>query len=248
MRAPGFVAQRLSLSHAGDVAGSVEIAGIRRGLPSTANFERHRYRLADGTLLGERSSAQRGFWLRAFIAVQPLHFAQYQWLGPGWSAALRGLHLAMGLGACLLCASGLYLWLQRRASAPDARVRLFEPGFLCRPGGRVAPAGAATRPSELLAGPWPGRLFLVLWAAAGLAALLLPGDWPLARGLLGVAGLACLAAAVAHLAPWLMRGRLPALGPDLTLILCGALLIRHAWMQARAAATRPPRVTGDHHA
>ncbi len=71
-----------------------------------------------------------------------------------------------------------------------------------------------------------------------LAALLLPGDWPLARGLLGVAGLACLAAAVAHLAPWLMRGRLPALGPDLTLILCGALLIRHAWMQARAAA--PP--------
>ncbi|HBO6306405.1 TPA: PepSY domain-containing protein, partial [Pseudomonas aeruginosa] len=99
VRAPGFVAQRLSLSHAGDVAGSVEIAGIRRGLPSTANFERHRYRLADGTLLGERSSAQRGFWLRAFIAVQPLHFAQYQWLGPGWSAALRGLHLAMGLGA-----------------------------------------------------------------------------------------------------------------------------------------------------
>ncbi|MBW6173289.1 hypothetical protein KZ865_32525, partial [Pseudomonas aeruginosa] len=47
----------------------------------------------------------------------------------------------------------------------------------------------------------------------------------------------------------LMRGRLPALGPDLTLILCGALLIRHAWMQARAAAPPAhPRVTGDHHA
>ncbi|MBW6194757.1 PepSY domain-containing protein, partial [Pseudomonas aeruginosa] len=30
VRAPGFVAQRLSLSHAGDVAGSVEIAGIQR--------------------------------------------------------------------------------------------------------------------------------------------------------------------------------------------------------------------------
>ncbi|HEB4016190.1 TPA: PepSY domain-containing protein, partial [Pseudomonas aeruginosa] len=197
VRAPGFVAQRLSLSHAGDVAGSVEIAGIQRGLPSTANFERHRYRLADGALLGERSSAQRGFWLRAFIAVQPLHFAQYQWLGPGWSAALRGLHLAMGLGACLLCASGLYLWLQRRASAPDARVRLLQrlsQGFCA---GLVAAAallllGLQLAPSELLAGPWPGRLFLVLWAAAGLAALLLPGDWPLARGLLGVAGLACL--------------------------------------------------------
>ncbi|WP_202595541.1 PepSY domain-containing protein, partial [Pseudomonas aeruginosa] len=179
VRAPGFVAQRLSLSHAGDVAGSVEIAGIQRGLPSTANFERHRYRLADGALLDERSSAQRGFWLRAFIAVQPLHFAQYQWLGPGWSAALRGLHLAMGLGACLLCASGLYLWLQRRASAPDARVRLLQrlsQGFCA---GLVAAAallllGLQLVPSELLAGPWPGRLFLVLWAAAGLAALLLP--------------------------------------------------------------------------
>ena len=137
------------------------------------------------------------------------------------------------------------------AGRPRTALAAPEPGFLCRPGGggRVAPAGAATRPSELLAGPWPGRLFLVLWAAAGLAALLLPGDWPLARGLLGVAGLACLAAAVAHLAPWLMRGRLPALGPDLTLILCGALLIRHAWMQARAAAPPAhPRVTGDHHA
>ncbi len=160
----------------------------------------------------------------------------------------------MGLGACLLCASGLYLWLQRRASAPDARVRLLQrlsQGFCA---GLVAAAallllGLQLAPSELLAGPWPGRLFLVLWAAAGLAALLLPGDWPLARGLLGVAGLACLAAAVAHLAPWLMRGRLPALGPDLTLILCGALLIRHAWMQARAAAPPAhPRVTGDHHA
>ncbi|MBW6233071.1 PepSY domain-containing protein, partial [Pseudomonas aeruginosa] len=54
---------------------------------------------------------------------------------------------------------------------------------------------------------------------------------------------------IAHLAPWLMRGRLPALGPDLTLILCGALLIRYAWMQARAAAPPAhPRVTGDHHA
>ncbi|WP_181923433.1 hypothetical protein, partial [Pseudomonas aeruginosa] len=38
-------------------------------------------------------------------------------------------------------------------------------------------------------------------------------------------------------------------GPDLTLILCGALLIRYAWMQARAAAPPAhPRVTGDHHA
>ncbi|KAB0684595.1 hypothetical protein F6X67_33245, partial [Pseudomonas aeruginosa] len=50
-------------------------------------------------------------------------------------------------------------------------------------------------------------------------------------------------------APGALAHARPALGPDLTLILCGALLIRHAWMQARAAAPPAhPRVTGDHHA
>ncbi|MGI0699762.1 PepSY domain-containing protein, partial [Pseudomonas aeruginosa] len=44
-------------------------------------------------------------------------------------------------------------------------------------------------------------------------------------------------------------GRLPARGPDLTLSLWGGLLIRHTWLQARAAAPPAhPRVTGDHHA
>ncbi|EAZ54532.1 hypothetical protein PACG_03131, partial [Pseudomonas aeruginosa C3719] len=210
---------------------------------------------------GRRRPARRAQLGAARVLAARLHRRAAVAFRPSTSGSGRagpprcaGLHLAMGLGACLLCASGLYLWLQRRASAPDARVRLLQrlsQGFCA---GLVAAAallllGLQLVPSELLAGPWPGRLFLVLWAAAGLAALLLPGDWPLARGLLGVAGLACLAAAVAHLAPWLMRGRLPALGPDLTLILCGALLIRHAWTQARSAAPPAhPRVTGDHHA
>lgn len=68
-----------------------------------------------------RGGRLRGFWLRAFIAAQSLHFALYQWLGLGLSSALRGLHLLMGLGACLFYISSLYfLWLQQRASAPAA--------------------------------------------------------------------------------------------------------------------------------
>ena len=253
-RVPGFVAQRLTLTHAGDRQGSVEIAGVSRGVPSTANFERHLYRLADGVWLGDRSAADRGFWLRAFIAVQPLHFAQYQWLGPGWSSVLRGLQLAMGLGACLLCASGLYLWLQRRAAAADRRVPLLWRSGQGVCGGLVVAASALLlalqlAPPAARAGAWPGLLFAGLWLAAGLAALAGPRDWPLTRLLSGLAGLACLAAAVAHLIPCLFHGHWPAAPVDLWLLFCGVLLCRHAWMLARAsAASAHPRVTGDLHA
>lgn len=253
-RAPGFTAQRLTLSHADDAQGSVEIAGLQRGLLSTANFERHRYRLADGTSLGERSAAQRGLWLRAFIAVQPLHFGHYQWLGEGWSSLLRGLHLIMGLGASLLCASGLYLWLQRRGSTASGRVlvllRLSH--GICA--GLVAAAGILLlvlqlAPPAMLAGPWPGRVFVGVWLAAVLAASLLPRRLLLSHWLLGSAGLACLAAVAIHLGSWIGHGRPPALGCDLTLFLSGVLLIRHTWLQVRRALpSAHQRITGDQHA
>lgn len=251
-RAPGFTAQRLTLSHADDVQGSVEIAGIQHGLPSTANFERYRYRLVDGTSLGERSAAQRGLWLRTFIAVQPLHFAQYQWLGAGWSSLLRGLHLVMGLGASLLCASGLYLWLQRRKSIASARALQRLSQGICA--GLVAAAGLLLlvlqlAPPAMLVGPWPGWAFAGVWLAAVLAASLLPRHWPVSHGLLGCAGLACLAAVAVHQGRWVGQGRVPALGCDLTLFLCGVLLIRHAWVQVRRALpSAHPLITGDHHA
>ncbi|WIX32324.1 PepSY-associated TM helix domain-containing protein [Salinicola sp. JS01] len=252
-RSPGFVAQRLTLVHADDVAGSVEVAGIQRGLPSSANFERHRYRLADGTLLEERSSAQRGAWLRAFIAVQPLHFARYQWLGPGWSAVLRGLHLTMGLGACLLCATGLYLWLQRRRAASAARVTLLLHLSQGVCAGLVTAAALLLLalqllPQGMLGGPWPSRLFFGVWFACVLAALVPIKGWTPMPWLLGSAGLACLAAVILHLGLWLAHGRLPALGPDVTLLCCGVLLTRHVWTQTRAARSfSHSRVIGDHH-
>lgn len=250
-RVPGFIAQRLTLVHAGDRQGSVEIAGVSRGVPSTANFERHLYRLADGAWLGDRSATDRGFWLRAFIAVQPLHFAQYQWLGPGWSSVLRGLQLAMGLGACLLCASGLYLWLQRRARTADRRVPLLWRLGQGVCGGLVLAAAALllalqVAPPAVRAGAWPGLLFAGLWITAGLVALAGPRDWPLARVLSGLAGFACLAAAGAHLISCFARGHWPAAPVDLWLLLCGVLLCRHAWMLTPASAH--PRLTGDLHA
>ena len=147
VRAPGFVAQRLSLSHAGDVAGRETPVG--RQVAGAFQLEALAAHLAaaDVERIVGRPRMVRVF-LRIVLQVDAerrqrqvqaavgqfaldpgfvgLAFHRAQRLGPGWSAALRGLHLAMGLGACLLCASGLYLWLQRRASAPDARVRLLQ--------------------------------------------------------------------------------------------------------------------------
>lgn len=250
-RMPGFTVQRLKLNHWGDRQATVDIAGINRGLPSTANFERHLYRLADGVWLGDSSAAERGFWLRAFIAVQPLHFAQYQWLGPGWSDVLRGLHLMMGLGACLLCASGLCLWLQRRASAGSRRASVLLRLSVGVCAGLPAAAAILLLFLQLLppaprAGTWPGTLFWSVWGTTGLAALILPRRWPLPRALLGIAGLACLTAAARHLYVWLGRGQWPPLAPDLLLTLCGVLLCWHA--ARRSALSTHSRVTGEHHA
>ncbi|MQU34940.1 PepSY domain-containing protein, partial [Pseudomonas helleri] len=48
-----------------------------------------------------------------FIAVQPLHFADYRWVPVGGSL-LRAVHFGMALAAAGLVLSGLYLWLERR--------------------------------------------------------------------------------------------------------------------------------------
>ncbi|MGV4897679.1 PepSY-associated TM helix domain-containing protein, partial [Burkholderia pseudomallei] len=121
-RAPAFRAEVLALHHWGDANASVEIAGTAAGLPSTALFERHLYRAADGQWLADATSRGRGVWLRAFIAVQPLHVARYGWAGTA-GGGLRALHFLMGVAACVLCATGLLLWIERRHAHGDARAR-----------------------------------------------------------------------------------------------------------------------------
>lgn len=105
---PEFDTEVLTLSHWGDANATLTIAGTRAGQLSTAVFEKYRYRAVDGALLEADSAHGRGFWLQAFVAVQPLHFAQY---GGGFVTLL---HFLGGLGAALLAASGTAMWLERR--------------------------------------------------------------------------------------------------------------------------------------
>ena len=148
---PGFHAQVLTLSHWGDANATLTIAGTRDGQLSTAVFEKYRYRAEDGELLKADSARGGGFWLQAFVAIQPLHYAQY---GAGFVTLL---HFLGGLGAAVLAASGTAMWLERR------RLR-----------------GIAGRGTEALRGLALGSCggLLVAAAALMLVTALVPTSWP----------------------------------------------------------------------
>ncbi|WP_413205723.1 PepSY-associated TM helix domain-containing protein [Rhodospirillum sp. A1_3_36] len=242
---PGFTAQRLTINHGDDAAGTVEIGGIQRGLLSTSHFEAHVYRFADGALIAEKSATDHGPWTRTFIAVQPLHFADYSWLGRDWASWLRGVHLTAGLLACLLCASGLHLWGLRRHRAKTWSAvvlpRLVE--GVC--GGLVA--AAAVLLLSVQAMPLRGAgdrglawVFWCVWGAGVLLSLCLPRRWSLFPLYLGLAGGACLLAVGLHVEAWLGAGAWPPLAVDMTLLSCGAVLFRFFLGVARKASSPHP--------
>lgn len=230
---PGFVAQSVALHRWGEPQAWVEVAGIQPGLPSTAVFERHAYRGADGWPLGGSSASGRGFWVQAFIAVQPLHFADYRWL-PQAAPLLRALHFCMALAAAMLVLSGLYLWLERRRTRAGAGwqvlLRLVVGGcggllvacalLLCA----AALANLGLIPRQGLGGWFWGGWSASLLLACGLP----PRRQPLAL-LLSVAGLAFLGAGVLHLGASLNPLNLAVWPIDLVLSLGGASALWAAW-------------------
>lgn len=244
-RFAGFTVRRVTISHGGDEAATVEVGGITRGLLSTELFEKHLYRMADGALLSTRSATDHGPWTRAFIAVQPLHFADYTWLGSGWSGWFRGLHLTAGLLACLLCVSGLHLWGQRRQTSSSwSRVaipRLVEGSC----GGLAAAAGilllyVQARPLPLAAADWAGPVFWCVWGSAFLVSCLPFRRRPSLSLYLALAGCTCLLAVGLHLRAWLGAGSWPPLPVDLTLSFWGTLSCCLSWGLARSSVPRHP--------
>jgi uncharacterized iron-regulated membrane protein len=158
LRDPGLRVESITLANAGDTEATLTLAGTRAGLLSTAVFERAHYRVHDGLLLREDSVRGRGGWLRAFAAVQPLHYAQY---GGCWGLAL---HLVGGLGAAALAATGTLLWLGRRAAQGGSWLA---ERLVAGIGGGLAVACAALL---LAAAGGLGGLGVVFWGGWGLAA------------------------------------------------------------------------------
>ncbi|WP_426123378.1 PepSY-associated TM helix domain-containing protein [Pseudomonas sp. PSPC2-3] len=217
---PGFSAQNVALHHWGEPDAWVEVSGIQQGLPSTAVFERHAYRAADGLAVGSSSASGRGLWLQAFIAVQPLHFADYRWVPVGGSL-LRAVHFGMALAAAGLVLSGLYLWLERRrlkaGGGWQVLLRLVIGG-----GGGLLAATAVLLCAGALGSANLAWWFWGGWLASLLLACLMPPRRQPLHLLLAVMGLGFLAAALLHLAGSLKQGSVPLWPIDLVLLLCAA--------------------------
>ncbi|MGS0894508.1 PepSY-associated TM helix domain-containing protein [Burkholderia stagnalis] len=244
-RRPDFHREAVVLHRWGDANASVEIAGTAAGLPSTALFERHLYRAADGQSIADVTSRGRGFWLRAFIAVQPLHFAQYGWIGAA-AGVLRTLHFLMGLAACALCATGLHLWIERRRAQRDraagvlAALAVGVCGGLVLAGGVLLFAGRAlpdgARVDAALAG-----LFWAVWGGALALAACVADRAALLRRLMRAAGAAYALAGATHFAIALLDAGAPVGWPvDAALAALGVLLLRVA-RDLRRDAGRPAR-------
>ncbi|WP_147458560.1 PepSY domain-containing protein, partial [Pseudomonas aeruginosa] len=110
---PEFIPEVLRWQNKGEINQEMMIGGVNISFPSTSNFEQLLFSGLDYHWIAERSSASQQFWTRSFIAVQPLHYGQYKWTGKA-SFTLTIIHFFMGLAACLLCFSGLILWIFKK--------------------------------------------------------------------------------------------------------------------------------------
>ncbi|MDN7775136.1 PepSY-associated TM helix domain-containing protein [Burkholderia orbicola] len=246
VRKPDFRPEAVVLHRWGDVNARVEIAGTTAGLPSTAVFERHLYRATDGQWLADATSRGRGFWLRAFIAVQPLHFAQYGWVGAA-GGVLRVLHFLMGLAACALCATGLHLWIERRRAQRDRSADVLAAtavgvcGGLVLAGGALLFAGRAL-PDGVHVDHALAMLFWAVWGGAIALAACVADRAAWLRVLMRAAGVAYGLAGATHCALALLGAGRPVYWPiDAALVAFGALLLRAA-RRPRRDAMQPARV------
>lgn len=111
---PNFTLQKLIIHNEGDQNAVVELSGVTHGVISPNIFEKHVYSL-NGDLYKTYSAENRGLWLQSYIANQPLHYGEYDWL-PNWGNFWFILHLVMAIGALWITGSGLYLWMHRNQS------------------------------------------------------------------------------------------------------------------------------------
>lgn len=140
------------------------IGGVRHGQLSTSNFEQYQFDSKNRQLIAMRDSAEQHFWTRAFIAIQPLHYGQYQWL-PKIDNTLSILHFIAGLSGLLLVSAGLAMWCWRRKSSLAARFIVGTCGGLL-----------LSTSTLLITMPWSAPIqpayFFMVWGSCCLTSLL----------------------------------------------------------------------------
>lgn len=187
---------------------------------STPLFEQDHYR-RDGQLMRHDSAAQQGLWTQAFVAIQPLHYAQY---GGDFS---KGLHLFGGLATVVLTLTGTVMWLarQHRRGRPTHGLQWLTLSL----GGGLFMAmcllllSAAPAPYLHLSGRAHSALFWGCWLSICLLAA-----WPTMRRLCLwllplFGGLMLIAASLAHALMAYVYSLVPTLWLDALLLLAGSL-------------------------
>ncbi|HGN1706016.1 TPA: PepSY-associated TM helix domain-containing protein [Providencia rettgeri] len=137
------------------------IGGVREGQLSTSNFEQYLFNSQTEQIIAIRDSAKKGGWTRAFIAIQPLHYGQYQWLSK-IDNTLSTLHFLAGVSALLLVSSGLGMWCWRRMNSLASRLIVGSCGGLLF----ATSVLLASMPWALLQQP---EEFFILWGIACIA-------------------------------------------------------------------------------
>ena len=193
--------------------------------------------------LADATSRGRGFWLRTFIAVQPLRFAQYGWVG-AMGGVLRVVHFLMPPRA--RCARRGCIW--DRAAARAAGSLRERAGRGRRRHLRRRARGRRTAVRRACVARWRARrssardAVLGRVGRRGRAGGLCGRSRGQLRGLMRAAGAAYGLAGVTHCAIALLGAGEPVYWPiDAALVAFGALLLRAA-RRPRRDALRPARM------
>ena len=172
---------------------------------------------AEGNLKGRAGLSDGPVGKQIYSSLYPLHFGSFGGL------AIELVYVVLGLGLCLICATGTDLWLVKSAEKgkPHPALHRVWTAFIW-----VTPAALALAAAAMLAFGWSAKLiFWGLVVASALAAIPPAIDqktWSRAGRL--ALGLSLLVLPAAHMAT-LRSTSLAALGPNLVCATLGLLIV-----------------------
>lgn len=218
-RTPGATIMNVIYQHVGTAGQTVSI--------STAE-PRHLARNENWTFDGEgRFLAKAGFTdgsigMRLYGMIQPLHFGTYGGI------ALKLVYVALGVGMCIVVATGPAMWLARRRGQGRPLPRT-EKLWAALVWGQPAAYAAAALAAIIAAEAGPALPLAVYWAVtlgSALASLLARDERQAGHLLRGIGGILLIALALSHLLGWPSQ---PAAGRiiDGTLLGTGLVLALH---------------------
>jgi uncharacterized iron-regulated membrane protein len=250
-RATGGAPQFVSITHWGDQNAIYKVyvappdGELIRYAGATASG-------ASGEITGTFLSDTPGLAGRVFASMTPLHYATYGGI------ALKFLYTALGAALCVLIATGLMMWLERRTFGNEGRLNPAVYRALSRltigvTAGLCLASIAIFYSDKLLpvsAGArlfTTGAVFFVVWIVATIAAFIPRNEYMTTKAMIALFGLALMGlpavnalATGDHLFALLSDGHVYAAGVDLAGLAFGAVVLFAAYtLPARRPERKP---------